>query len=146
MAKPLAAVHKNLPIGKAIPANITKGITTGTVLKCADNSGAQELRVIGVKSYKGVRRRKPVAGVGDMVICSVISGDTKIRKQVVKTIIVRQRMPYRRPDGIRVMFEDNAGVIVNDEGSPKGTEIRGVIAKEVAVRWDKLASLAKGLI
>jgi len=146
MAQALAVVHKNLPLGKAIPASITKGITNETILNCADNSGAQKLRVIGVKTYHGVRRRKPAAGIGDMVICSVISGDEKIRKQVVKAIVVRQKMPYRRPDGTRVMFEDNAAVIVNDDGTPKGTEIRGVIAKEVAVRWDKVASIAKGLM
>jgi len=81
-----------------------------------------------------------------MVICSVISGDMKIRKQVVKAIIVRQKMPYRRPDGTRVMFEDNAAAIINDDGTPKGTEIRGVIAKEVAARWDKIASMARGLM
>lgn len=146
MAQALAKIQKNLPIGKAIPANVTKGILNETILKCADNSGARELRVIGVKGYSGVRRRKPAAGVGDMVICSVISGDMKIRKRVVKAIIVRQKMPYRRPDGTRVAFEDNAAAVVNDDGSPKGTEIRGVIAKEVAVRWDKLVSIARGLM
>lgn len=146
MAQPLAVVYKNLPLGKAIPAHITKGILNETILKCADNSGAQELRVIGVKCYKGVRRRKPTAGIGDVVICSVVSGDMKMRKQIVKAVIVRQRMPYRRPDGTRVMFEDNAAAIINDDGAPKGTEIRGVIAKEAATRWDKIASIARGLM
>ncbi len=146
MAQALAVVHKNLPLGKTIPANVTKGTLNETILKCVDNSGARELRVIGVKGFNGVRRRKPAAGVGDMVICSVISGDMKIRKQVVKAIIVRQKMPYRRPDGTRVVFEDNAAAIINDDGSPKGTEIRGIIAKEVAARWDKIASMARGLM
>lgn len=146
MAQPLAAGGKNLPLGKAIPAHITKGIINETILNCADNSGARELRVIGVKGFIGIRRRKPSAGIGDMVICSVISGNEKIRKQIVKAIVVRQRMPYKRPDGTRVMFEDNAAAIINDDGTPKGTEIRGVVAKEVAVKWNKIASLAKGVM
>ncbi|OIQ06078.1 MAG: 50S ribosomal protein L14 [Candidatus Altarchaeum sp. CG2_30_32_3053] len=146
MAQPLVAARKNLPLGKAIPAHITQGIINETILNCTDNSGARELRVIGVKTYKGVRRRKPSAGIGDIVICSVISGDEKIRKQVVKAVVVRQKMAFRRPDGIRVMFEDNAAAIINDDGTPKGTEIRGVVAKEVGARWDKIASIAKGLM
>lgn len=146
MAQPLAAGGKNLPLGKAIPAHVSKGIVNETILNCADNSGVRELRVIGVKGFRGVRRRKPSAGIGDMVICSVISGEEKIRKQVVKAVVVRQRMPYKRPDGTRVIFEDNAAVVINDDGAPKGTEIRGVVAKEVAIKWDKIASLAKGVM
>jgi large subunit ribosomal protein L14 len=51
-------------------------------------------------------------------------------------------MPFRRPDGTWVAFEDNAVVIVNPDGTPKGTEIRGPIAREAAERWPKVASLA----
>lgn len=146
MAAPLAAGEKNLPLGKGVKANITKGIQPQSVLVCADNSGAKTLKVIGVKSYKGIRRKKPIAGVGDLVICSVKIGNPEIRKKVVKAVIVRQRMPYRRPDGMRIAFEDNAAAIINDDGTPKGTEINGVIAKEVAEKWHKLSGIAAGAV
>lgn len=146
MAVPLAAGGKNLPLGKGVKANITKGIQTQSVLICADNSGAKTLKVIGVKAYHGMRRKRPIAGVGDLVICSVKTGNPEMRKKVVKAVIVRQRMPYRRPNGIRVAFEDNAAVIINDDGTPKGTEIKGVIAKEAAEKWNKLAGISSGVI
>jgi LSU ribosomal protein L14P len=55
-------------------------------------------------------------------------------------------MPFRRPDGTWISFEDNAVVIVNPDGTPKGTEIRGPIAREAAERWPKVASIATMVI
>ncbi|MBN1159712.1 MAG: 50S ribosomal protein L14 [Candidatus Diapherotrites archaeon] len=127
---------------KALPANITKGIITGTRLVCADNSGAKELEVIGVKGYKGRKRRYPAAGLGDMVICSVKKGKVSVRKQKVKAVIIRQKRAYKRPNGTRVKFWDNAAILVNDDGIPKGSEIKGPAAKEVGVRWPKVAGIA----
>jgi len=146
MAVPLAAGGKNLPLGKGVKANITKGIQPQSMLVCADNSGAKTLKVIGVKTYKGIRRKKPIAGIGDLVICSVKTGTPEMRKKIVKAVIVRQKMPYRRPNGIRVAFEDNAAVIINDDGTPKGTEIKGVIAKEVVEKWNKLSGISSGAV
>jgi large subunit ribosomal protein L14 len=69
-----------------------------------------------------------------------------MRKKIFKAIIVRQRRPYRRPDGSWVSFEDNAVVILTPEGTPKGTEIRGPIAREAAERWPQIANLASIIV
>ncbi len=128
---------------KPVSARITKPIQLGTRLNCADNTGAKEMEVIAVLRYKGVRRRLPKAGVGDIVICSVKKGKEKIRKQVVYAVVVRQRKEYRRNDGTRVKFTDNAAVLVNNKTfEPTGTEIRSVIAKEVVERFSAIGKIA----
>jgi large subunit ribosomal protein L14 len=142
MAKPMGGIPKNLPLGKAVTARVSRGITTNGRLVCADNTGAKELMIIAVKGYKGIRNRMPHAGVADMVIASVKKGRPDIRKQVVHAVIIRQRMPYRRLSGTRISFADNAAIIVSEEGMPKGTEIKGPVAKEATERWGKVASLA----
>lgn len=92
--------------------------------------------------YKGVRKRQPKAGVGDMIKITVKEGDVKIRKQMANAVIIRQKAEYRRPDGLRVSFEDNAAVLVDDKGEPKGTEIKGPIAKEAVERFSSLGKIA----
>jgi large subunit ribosomal protein L14 len=100
--------------------------------------------VMGLKTRKG---RKPTGGVGDMVMCSVVKGRPDMRKQVVLAIIVRQRKEYRRADGTRIKFEDNAAVVLKDDkGNPKGTMFKGPIAKEVCDRWPAVAKLAKIIV
>lgn len=133
---------KNLPLGKAVPARITKALPVGARLVCADNTGAKELEIMAVRGYKGIRGRYPVAGVGDLVIASVKKGRPDMRHQIVSAVIIRQRMPYRRASGAKLRFEDNAAVIVGDDGMPKGTEIKTVIAREAVERWNKLGSIA----
>ena len=67
-----------------------------------------------------------------------------MRKTVVPAIIVRQKKAFRRPDGTRVMFEDNAAIVLKDmKGNPKGTIFKGPIAKEVAERWPAVAKVAR---
>jgi large subunit ribosomal protein L14 len=60
--------------------------------------------------------------------------------------VIRQRKPYRRPDGTWVMFEDNAVVITDELGNPKGTEIHGPVAMEAALRWPAIANLATMIV
>ncbi|RLI86720.1 MAG: 50S ribosomal protein L14 [Archaeoglobales archaeon] len=127
---------------RAVRACIPRALPTGARLICADNTGARELEIIAVVGYKGVRRRYPSAGVGDVVVVSVKKGTPDIRKHVHYAVIVRQRKEYRRPDGTRVKFEDNAAVIVDQKGNPKGTEIRGPVAREAAERFPKIGSIA----
>ena len=131
---------------KAVGAHIIKGINIGAQLVCDDNTGAKVLEVIGVIGHKGKRKITPRAGVGDIVLCSVKRGKPDIRKKVVKAVIIRQRKEYRRPDGTRVKFSDNAAVIVDNNGLPKGTEIKGIVAKEAAERFAKVATLAKNVL
>lgn len=128
---------------KPISAKPTKPLQLKSRLVCVDNSGAKELEVIAVRGYKGRLRRLPRAGVGDVVICSVKKGKEKLRHQVVYAVVVRQKQPYRRADGTRVCFEDNAAVLVNQKTfDPQGTEIRTVIAKEAAQRFTTIGKIA----
>ncbi len=132
--------------GRGKPAiarrRINTGLQVGSYVTVADNSGAKEVMIIGVPGYKGRLRRIPPAGVGDLVVVTVKKGTPEMRKQIFKAVVVRQKRPYRRPDGTWVSFEDNAVVIVTPEGTPKGSEIRGPIAKEAAERWPQIASIA----
>jgi len=129
---------------KALRARITKGVQKISVLPTCDNSGAKKLRVISFKGYKGRKGRHPCGGVGSLVTCSVIKGTLEMRKKVVQAVIVRQTKEYRRPDGLRVKFEDNAAVVLKDDkGNPKGTLIKGPVAKEVVNRWPAIGKLAK---
>ena len=132
---------------KAVTAKITKGLNHGSLVNTCDNSGAKIVRIVSVKRSKTVRRKKPAAGISDLVFVSVVKGTKEMRKQVVPAIIVRQKKEYRRPDGTRVKFEDNAIVILKDEkGNPKGTIFKGAIAKEVAERWPSIARIASIVI
>ncbi|MFA5382720.1 MAG: 50S ribosomal protein L14 [Candidatus Micrarchaeia archaeon] len=132
---------------KPLTAKITKSLTNGTRLNCADNSGAKIYEIIGVKDYQGVRKRYPSAGVGDIAICSVKKGNPQKRKKVVKVLIVRQKKEYRRSDGTRIQFEDNAGVEIDPEKKiPIGTEIKGAIGREIVERYPKVAAIASIVI
>ncbi|MHC1631360.1 MAG: 50S ribosomal protein L14 [Methanotrichaceae archaeon] len=131
---------------KGIKAKITKGINTGTYLDCVDNTGARVLQVISVKKYRGVKNRMPRAGIGDMVVVSVKKGTPEMRKQIFRAVIIRQKKEFRRPDGIRVKFEDNAAVITDDDGIPKGSEVKGPVSREVAEQFGKIASAASIIV
>lgn len=129
---------------KAVKARITHGLQKGSFLPTCDNSGAKSVRIISFMNYKGVKSRNPRGGVGDLINCAVQSGLPDMRKKVVFAIIVRQKKEFRRNDGIRIKFEDNAVVVLKDEkGNPKGTLIKGPIAKEVVGRWPAVAKIAK---
>lgn len=131
---------------KGVKANVTRSLPTGAQVSCSDNSGAKVIEIISVLKQHGVRRRIPRAGVGDIVVASVKKGNPETRKQKINAIIIRQKKEYRRPDGTRIKFEDNACVIVNEKGEPKGSEIRGPVAREAAERWDKIASVASIIV
>jgi large subunit ribosomal protein L14 len=81
-----------------------------------------------------------------MVIVSVKKGTPEMRKQIFTAVVVRQKKEYRRPDGLRVKFEDNAAVITDVDGVPKGTEVKGPVAREVAERFGKIASAAAMIV
>lgn len=132
---------------KAIKANVTNGLQVGSYVDTCDNSGAKILKITGVKRKKTVKGRVPGAGVGDMVVASVKKGRPDMRKTVVFAVIVRQRKEYKRPDGTRVSFEDNAAVVLKDEkGNPKGTIFKGPIAKESAGRFPAVAKVANMIV
>lgn len=125
---------------------ISRGLPAGSIVKCTDNTGAKELRVIQVIGYKGRLRRLPAAAVGDMIVVSVRKGTPDMRKKIFRAVVVRQKKPYRRVDGDWVQFEDNAAVIMTPEGEMRGSEVRGPVAKEAAERWPRIASAASIIV
>ena len=128
---------------KATKARITKGLQKESKISTCDNSGAKMLKVISVKRSKTTKGRTPSAGVADMITAAVIKGRPDMREQVVFAVIVRQKKEYRRANGVRIHFEDNAAVVLKDEkGNPKGTIFKGPIAKEVTERWPAIAKIA----
>jgi large subunit ribosomal protein L14 len=123
-----------------------RGIPTGARLNCVDNTGAKIVEVIAVPKYHGTSRRYPSAGVGDILVVTVKKGTPETRKQVMRAVIVRQRRPFRRPEGTMVQFEDNAVVIVTETGETKGTDIKGPVAREAAERWPRIAATASIIV
>jgi len=115
-------------------------------MNCADNTGAKNLYIIAVTNTPGRLKRLPVAGVGDMVLCSVKKGKPELRKKVMPAVVVRQRKPWRRKEGVVLYFEDNAGVIVNPKGEMKGSAITGPVGKECADLWPRIAANAGSIV
>jgi large subunit ribosomal protein L14 len=131
---------------KALAANITRGLPTGARLDVADNTGAKVVQVVSVPRAGNRKRRQPSAAIGDLFICSVKKGTPEMRRQVVMAVVVRTRRPYRRPDGSMIQFEDNACVLVADNGDTKGTDIKGPVAREAAERWPRIAATASMIV
>ena len=131
---------------KGIAGKTTRGLPVGARLECIDNTGAKVVQIIMTIKLKGTHRRYPKAGVGDMVIISVKKGAVDMRRQIMKAVIVRQKRPFRRPDGTMVQFEDNAAVIMTETGETKGSMIKGPVALEAAERWPKIASNASIIV
>lgn len=125
---------------------ITRSIPVYTKLVCADNTGAKIIQVIQVTKYKGRLSRMPAASVGDLVTVVVKKGPSELKKQIFGAVIVRQKYPIMRLNGLRVTFEDNAAVLVTPEGEIKGTDIKGPVAAEAAERWPRIANLASMII
>ncbi len=128
---------------KAILAANSRGLPVGSVVEACDNSGAKMIKIFTVYGHKTVKKRRQAAGISDIVMASVTKGKPDMRGKVVLAVIVRQKKEYRRVNGMRIKFEDNAAVVVKDDkGNPKGTLIKGPIAKEVVGRWPAIAKLA----
>ncbi|MDO8427598.1 MAG: 50S ribosomal protein L14 [Candidatus Diapherotrites archaeon] len=131
---------------QAVNAFPVRGLNQKTRLTCADNSGAKEVAIISVLKYKSRKRQSPKAGIGDLLNVVVKKGKPEIRKKVERAIVIRVKKEYRRSDGTRIKFEDNAVVLVDDKGGPKASEVKGVMAKEAAERWPKIAGLASQIV
>jgi large subunit ribosomal protein L14 len=111
-------------------------------LKVADNSGAR--RVLCIKVLGGSKRR--YARVGDTIVCTVKeaipNGNVK-KGDVVRAVVVRTKKEIRRPDGSYIKFDENAAVIIDNQGNPRGTRIFGPVARELRDRrYMKIVSLA----
>ena len=118
-------------------------IQTESRLKIADNTGAREILVINVMGGSVVK----YGGIGDVVIATVkvASPQGSVKKsEIVKAVIVRTSKEWRREDGSRIRFDDNAAVILDgDSKNPKGSRIFGPVARELRERgYTKIVSLA----
>jgi large subunit ribosomal protein L14 len=124
----------------------TRGLPIGAKLDCVDNTGAKVVEIVQVLKYKGTKRRIPSAGIGDIVLVSVKKGTPELRKQLFPAVVVRQKRPFRRPDGTMVSFEDNAVVLTTKTGETKGSDIKGPVAKEAAERFSRIAATASTIV
>ena len=117
-------------------------IQTESRLVVTDNSWAKEVLCIKVLGWS----KRRYASVGDIIVCTVkkASPDGNVKKKkVVKAVVVRTAKEIRRPDGSYLRFDDNACVIVDDDGNPKGTRIFGPVARELKSKgYNKIVSLA----
>ena len=131
---------------KAKQSNTPRALSTGTRMACADNTGAREVQIVSVFGYHGVRRRQPKVGLGDIATVSVKKGTPDMRRKLVRAVVIRQKKEIRRPNGMRITFEDNAMVVVDEKNEPRGTEIKGPVAREVAERFPKIGSMATTIV
>jgi len=111
-------------------------------LRVADNTGAKELLVIRVLGGSGRR----YAGIGDTIVCTVkdaIPGGNVKKGDVVKAVVVRTTKARRRPDGSYIRFDENAAVVLKNDGEPRGTRIFGPVGRELREKkFMKIVSLA----
>ena len=115
-------------------------------LKVADNTGAKEILTIRVLGGSGRR----YAGIGDVIVATVkdaIPGGNVKKGDVVKAFIVRTRKETRRPDGSYIRFDENAAVILKNDGEPRGTRIFGPVGRELREKkFMRIVSLAPEVI
>ena len=107
---------------EALNADVTQGLEKGSLVTCADNTGARQLKVVSISGYSGTLNRHPKAGLGDKVTVSVTKGTPEMRRQVLEAVIIDE----------------------NEEA--RGTEIKGPIAREVAQRFGAIASTATMIV
>jgi large subunit ribosomal protein L14 len=131
---------------KGLATVVPRSLPVGAFLTCDDNSGAKVVQIIGVIHAASRLRRYPRVGIGDTAIVAVKKGSPQMVKKVERALIIRQRKSIRRPNGLHIMFEDNACALIDETGLPKGTEIKGAVAREVAERYPKVAAIAWAII
>lgn len=121
-------------------------IQTQSVLAVADNTGAKE--VMCIKVLGGSKRR--YAQIGDTIVVAVKKATPKgivKKKSVQKAIVVRQKRDTRRRDGSVIRFDENAVVIVNNDGQPRGTRVFGPVARELRAKgYQKIVSQAPDVL
>lgn len=129
-----------------------------SMVDVADNTGAKQamvIRVLGRSTARTGKPRRPTAGIGDVVVCSVKkalansdfmkAGNKKAR--VVKAVVVRTKNASRRPDGSYVRFDRNAVVLIDEKKEPRGTRIFGAVARELREQgYMKIISLADEVV
>ena len=108
-------------------------------LEVADNTGAKKVRMI-----RRIGQNKKTASIGDIIVCHVKESSTEatVKKgTVVRALVVRTKSAVRRRDGSYLRFDENAVVIVNNDGTPKGTRIFGPVARELRQKYMKIMNI-----
>ncbi len=131
---------------RALSIKNNNALTLKSTVTCTDNSGAKIVYLISTFKQKTRKRGIPSAGIGSVINVVVKKGKPEMRGKIEKAVIVRTKQEYRRPDGTRVKFDDNAVVLIDEKGLPKGSEIKGCVAREVGERFPKVAALAPVII
>lgn len=109
-------------------------------MEVADNTGAKQAMMI-----RRLGQAKKTASVGDVVVCNIKESSTNatVKKgDVVKAVVVRTKAPIRRADGSYLRFDDNAVVVLTNDGNPRGSRIFGPVARELRAKYMKIISLA----
>jgi len=118
----------------------------GSILDVADNSGAKKAAMIGVIGRSGRR----IAEIGDVITCNIKESTptAEVKKgQVVRGVVVRTAYPIARKDGTILRFDNNAVVIIDKDGNPRGTRVFGPVARELRRKnFMKIISLAPEVI
>ncbi len=117
-----------------------------TILEVADNSGARRIScILPIGSHTGL-----TAGLGDVITASVkeAAPESNVKKgDVVKAVVVRTKKEHRRRDGTYIKFDQNAAVLINDQGEPIGTRVFGPVSRELREKqFTKIVSLAPEVI
>lgn len=141
MVRRIKTVMKRPPKMKTI-----RSLPSKAKMPAVCNSGAKVIEVISVVGFKATRGQQPSATIGDMVVASVKKGTPDLRKKVVRAVIVQTKQKFRRVSGEFVHFEQNGAVVVDEDGNPKGTEIKSPIAREAVDRWPGLGKIASMVI
>ena len=131
---------------RGLTSKIPRALQTGSKMVCADNTGARVVQIVSVFGYHGVKNRQPKMGLRDLATVTVKKGTPDMKRKLVRAVVVRQKKEFRRPNGLRVSFEENAMILLNENGDPRGTDIKGPVAREVAERFPKVGSMATIII
>ena len=127
---------------KAISSARSRGLNLGAMLTIADNSGGKIGRLVSVVRGKSTKGRQFSAGIADHVKVSIRSGIPEMKGNVFDAVIIRQKKEWKRKTGERISFADNAvEILKDDKGNPKGTQIKGPLAREVMERWPSVAKI-----
>lgn len=120
-------------------------IQSQTRLKVADNTGAKEIMCIKI-----IRGAGKYGKIGDLIIASVKKAMPKSqvkKKEIIRAVIIRQKKELKRKDGTYIRFDENAAVLINPDGTPRGTRIFGPIPRELKDKgYDKIISKAKAVV
>lgn len=131
---------------RAMSAEPIRCLSLGARMECSDNTGAKVVYIISVFHQKTRRQQKPSAGIGDLVNVIVLKGKPEMIRKKFKAVIIRTNQGMKRANGTKIKFDGNACVLVDDEGVPKSTEVKGVVPKEVGERYPKVLGHAAYVI